>query len=180
MNEFETEFVEVCAPEYYIHGHCTEYNSLGATIQEHFSLKCSDVKPPCNTSYLSTDAYLFKGCFEMVGGNMQMSSTEFTTYPGLQTNHLLNDKSEKKTYMYLLIIIPVGVFASAAAVFISVFLIVKYIRRTRKKVEDLIKVQLSWTKDEERVLIENRLTPKPMASKGQFEIELLTVQTELD
>lgn len=26
---------------------------------------------------------------------MQMSSTEFTTYPGLQTNHLLNDKSEK-------------------------------------------------------------------------------------
>lgn len=31
-----------------------------------------------------------------------------------------------------------------------------------KKVEDLIKVQLSWTKDEERVLIENRLTPKPM------------------
>lgn len=37
----------------------------------------------------------------------------------------------RKTYMYLLIIIPVGVFASAAAVFISVFLIVKYIRRAR-------------------------------------------------
>lgn len=41
-------------------GHCTEYNSLGAAIQEHFSLKCSDVKPPCNTSYLSTEAYLCK------------------------------------------------------------------------------------------------------------------------
>lgn len=59
MNELETELFEVCAPQYYVHGYCTEYNSVGAAIQEHFSLKCSDVKPPCNTSYLSTDAYLW-------------------------------------------------------------------------------------------------------------------------
>lgn len=182
MNELETEFVEVCAPAYYVHGHCTEYNSLGAAIQEHYSLRCSDVKPPCNTSYLSTDAYLFKGCLEIVGGNMQMSSTEFTTHPGLQTNHLLNDKS-KNTYMYLLIIISVGVIA-AAAVFISVFLIVKYTRRSRKKIEeDLTKVQLfklllSLTKDEEGIPIENRLTAKPMAPKRQFEKERLTVDIE--
>lgn len=180
MNEFETEFVEVCAPEYYIHGHCTEYNSLGAAIQEHFSLKCSDVKPPCNTSYLSTDAYLFKGCFEMVEENMQMSSTEFLTkFPGLQTtNHLINDESPKKKYMYLLIVIPVGV---TAAVFISTFLVVIYIRRTRKKnQEDLPEVQLigaqhSFTNE---IPIENWLITKPMASKRHFEIERLTVQIE--
>lgn len=41
-------------------GHCTEFNSLGVAIQEHFTVKCSDVKPPCNKSYLSTDAYLCK------------------------------------------------------------------------------------------------------------------------
>lgn len=45
----------------YLHiGYCTEYNSLGAAMQEDFSLKCSDVKPPCNTSYLFSDAYLCK------------------------------------------------------------------------------------------------------------------------
>lgn len=35
-----------------------------------------------------------KGCLDIVGGNIQMSSTEFTTHPGLQTNHQLNEKSK--------------------------------------------------------------------------------------
>lgn len=39
---------------------CTEYNSYGETIQEHYTLKCSDVKPPCPNRYLSTAAYLCK------------------------------------------------------------------------------------------------------------------------
>lgn len=101
MDELETKFVEVCAPEYYIHGYCTEYNALGAVIQEHFSLKCSDVKPPCNTSYLSTDAYLYRGCYKKVMDHTQIPSTASTLHLGLQTtlsNHLLTDKS-KNSYL---------------------------------------------------------------------------------
>lgn len=38
-------------------GYCTEYNEIGAVIQAHHNLKCKNVKPPCDSSYLSTEAY---------------------------------------------------------------------------------------------------------------------------
>lgn len=44
-------------------GYCTEYNTGGAVVQPHYELKCSDVNPPCKTSYNSTDAYLCKRLF---------------------------------------------------------------------------------------------------------------------
>lgn len=125
MNELETTFVELCAPQYIIHGYCTEYNSLGAAIQEHFSLKCSDVKPSCNKTYLSTDAYLNKGCSKMVRKDIQLSSTDLLMDPVIQTttvNHLLNNKSKNTT---LLIIITVIAIAAFAVLTLSVCLIVK-------------------------------------------------------
>lgn len=69
MNELEDEFLEVCAPEYYIHDACTEYNTYGAVIQPHYRLKCSEVDPPCPGRYLSTDAYLYEGCYDAVKKN---------------------------------------------------------------------------------------------------------------
>lgn len=41
-------------------GYCTEYNEVGSVIQAHHNLKCTDVTPPCASSYLSTEAYLCK------------------------------------------------------------------------------------------------------------------------
>lgn len=41
-------------------GYCAEYNTLGARIQLHYNLKCSDVNPQCADQYISTDAYLCK------------------------------------------------------------------------------------------------------------------------
>lgn len=41
-------------------GYCTEYNEIGTVIQAHRNLKCENVKPPCDSSYLSTEAYCRK------------------------------------------------------------------------------------------------------------------------
>lgn len=41
-------------------GYCTEYNEVGSVVQAHHNFKCSDVTPPCASSYLSTEAYLCK------------------------------------------------------------------------------------------------------------------------
>lgn len=79
MNELENAFIEVCAPSYRIHGYCTEYNEVGTVIQEHHNLRCENVKPPCNSSYLSTESYRFKGCYDIVRKNIQRSSTKQTT-----------------------------------------------------------------------------------------------------
>lgn len=127
MNELETTFVEVCAPQYTIHGYCTEYNSLGAAIQEHFSLKCSDVKPSCNKTYLSTDAYLNKGCSKMVRKDIQLSSTDLLTDSVIQTttdNQLLNDKSKNTTLLIIITVIAIAI-AAFAVLTLLVCLIVK-------------------------------------------------------
>lgn len=46
--------------DYIFKGYCAEYNTLGARIQLHYDLKCSDVKPQCADQYTSTDAYICK------------------------------------------------------------------------------------------------------------------------
>lgn len=136
MNELETEFLEVCAPQFYIHGHCTEYNSLGAAIQEHFTVKCSDVKPPCNKSYLSTDAYLYKGCYERVRENLFISSTEFPSVTGIQkttVSHLRINKSDRNIYLIIWITL------AGLSVAIIFGLVIKYkiwIIKTCKRVKN--------------------------------------------
>lgn len=67
MNEHENKLIEVCAKEHRINGgHCTEYNKLGRTIQEHHIFKCSTFKPKCPPTYLSSEAYLCKDCYDIV------------------------------------------------------------------------------------------------------------------
>lgn len=66
MNEFKNKFIEVCAVEFYIIGFCAEYNMQGEVVQEDFDLKCNDVKPNCPHRYKSTEAYLYKDCYENV------------------------------------------------------------------------------------------------------------------
>lgn len=131
LHELETELVEVCAPQFYIHGFCTEYNSLGAAIQEHFSLKCSEFKPPCDTSYLSTNAYLYKGCYDRVRKDMFISSTvstatEFSSDNGVRTtfvSHLRNDEYTGDIY-FIIITLFVGL-----GIAIISCLIIKFRRR---------------------------------------------------
>lgn len=81
MNELENAFIEVCAPEYRIHGYCTEYNEIGRVIQVHHNLNCESVKPPCDSSYLSTEAFRYKGCYDKVRNNIQTLSTFTLSVP---------------------------------------------------------------------------------------------------
>lgn len=157
MNELQTIFVEVCAPEYYIHGHCAEYNSLGAVIQEHFSLKCSDVKPPCNTSYLSSDAYLYKGCYDRV---ILISSTESisTEFPnGIRSPFLSNNESNGNTYLF--IIIPfVGLFSAIALT----CLLIKLKQRIDKPSKSVMK---TVNRDEEQFISDTEEKPSDIESR---------------
>lgn len=88
IDEVEKTFIEVCVPSYNILlGYCTEYNTIGALVQQHRGLRCSDMDPACPQFYISTDAYLYKGCYEIVkrrrkttsSDNIFELSTKFTT-----------------------------------------------------------------------------------------------------
>lgn len=78
MNECEDALVEVCAPAYTINGFCAEFNIKGGRIQLHNDIKCSDVNPPCPNRYISTDAYLYRGCYDVIKRKLLARSTEKT------------------------------------------------------------------------------------------------------
>lgn len=184
MNELETEFVEVCAPEYYIHGYCTEYNSLGAAMQEHFSLKCSDVKPPCNTSYLFSDAYLYRGCYKKIRERMQNSSTESISFHGIQIIpvklYIPKDKSKKSKNPDLQIIILV---VALAVITLSVYQFVIYkIQRAASSKRIKNEANLNYlvmspllTKDEKGKLIEKGMISKQRVTKRKLKIKRFTI-----
>lgn len=114
MNELENAFIEVCAPVYRIHGYCTEYNEVGTVIQAHHNLKCETVKPPCDSSYLSTDAYRYKGCYDIVRNKTKRSYTKsiplLPSTPGYFSNSVLRITGKAYTHtltplLYLLSIL---------------------------------------------------------------------------
>lgn len=86
MNEFQNALVEVCAPSSYILGFCTEYNTYGAVIQSNYRLKCSNIDPPCADRYLSSDAYHYKGCYEIVKNHIKKEVSDLQPQP----HHLQN------------------------------------------------------------------------------------------
>lgn len=67
INQYENEILEVCAQKRIIFGHCTAYNVGGGVIQHHFSAQCShSAFPKCNRFYLSTEAYKYPDCYQLV------------------------------------------------------------------------------------------------------------------
>ncbi|XP_062574680.1 uncharacterized protein LOC134236519 [Saccostrea cucullata] len=89
INVFENATVEVCAPSKFIHGFCTEFNIQGGRIQPHYFRNCSGLKPPCPARYLSTDAYKYKGCYDLIRASNKTDRRKST---GKQT-----DVNEDKT-----------------------------------------------------------------------------------
>lgn len=78
MNELESAFFEVCAEEYVILGYCAEYNVIGALVQPHWALECNK-NISCPKIYNSTDAYLYKDCYDVVKKKIGTSSKELPT-----------------------------------------------------------------------------------------------------
>lgn len=118
MNEFQNAFVEVCAPSFHIFGFCTEYNTYGAVIQPHYRLKCSNVDPPCVDRYISTDAYLYTGCYDIVKNHILEKTTRVQSQvynlnnmsKSLEENKILQP-NEDKVYLIRIGVISVAVFA---------------------------------------------------------------------
>lgn len=67
INAFINQTLEVCAyMRVIVLGFCTEYSFGGNLIQQNFRTNCSKfTQYPCPSSYPSTDAYKYPGCYEM-------------------------------------------------------------------------------------------------------------------
>lgn len=76
INSYSNETLEVCAPSRIIIGHCVEFNRLGGVIQDQMSSPCNDTFPKCDAVYISTAAYKYPDCYELVYKNWNYQTTE--------------------------------------------------------------------------------------------------------
>lgn len=73
INEFKNALLEVCALNRTIFGYCTEYNTMGQVIQEHYNAECTKHGVPCPELYNSAEAYKYQECFQLLKGSPRNS-----------------------------------------------------------------------------------------------------------
>lgn len=142
MDEQEKAYFEVCAVESIIHDYCAEYNTGGAVVQPNYNLKCSEVNPQCISRwYISTDAYLNKGCYNIVKTQKPVSSTSVipdSTTENIDNKQNLEDDAE---YYEKVIIIIIVLMLTILIVGISLFVLCRKrfgrcVKKEKHKKED--------------------------------------------
>lgn len=85
LNGYRNETVEVCAPSRMIFGHCVEFNRLGGIIQDQRSSHCNKTFPKCDEIYISTEAYKYPDCYQLVSMSGILYSTTTMKYAETST-----------------------------------------------------------------------------------------------
>lgn len=93
INAFINQTLEVCAyRRVIVLGFCTEYSFGGNVIQQNFKANCSKfTHNPCPSSYPSTDAYKYPGCYEMTKKTTARPPT-ITTPSTVNATYMNNEK----------------------------------------------------------------------------------------
>lgn len=68
INSWMNDTIEVCALNQSVLGHCAEFDTDGAFIQENYKADCRKHNPPCPNIYNSADAYKYQSCYYPVYG----------------------------------------------------------------------------------------------------------------
>nr|XP_034335287.1 uncharacterized protein LOC105343695 isoform X8 [Crassostrea gigas] len=77
LNQWRNETVEVCASNWYISGFCAIYNTEEMKVIDDFSRDCTNLTGgPCPTRYISTDAYMYQGCYGKRNTSTSLPSTD--------------------------------------------------------------------------------------------------------
>lgn len=93
INGLRNKFVEVCAPERIIFGHCVEFNVRGGVIQDQKSAPCNKKFPKCDIIYNSTEAYKYYDCYMLVSKDEAIWLTTKSTSAKLTTLRTTTDES---------------------------------------------------------------------------------------
>ncbi|XP_056016808.1 uncharacterized protein LOC130053507 [Ostrea edulis] len=144
INDQGNALVEVCAPVFYIHGFCTEFNVQDLVIQPHFGIRCSNITP-CADRYLSTSAYLYPKCFDVIKKRTTLSlRNEATT-------SLYNVTTDETEDLILYLLIPIVIVLLVA---ISVLFGWLYRRKPARKLQTNVTQHGSTAKESTNLLQE--------------------------
>lgn len=123
INGYRNVTLEVCAPTRIIFGHCVEFNVGGGVIQDQLSASCNEHYPKCDAYYLSSNAYKYSDCYNLVVKRDTYQSTT-TKDASIVTIDL---KKPESTYLLI------GLVAIVTLIIIVVAVIL--IRRRQRQTE---------------------------------------------
>ncbi|XP_062611414.1 uncharacterized protein LOC134273236 [Saccostrea cucullata] len=103
INSHGNETIEVCAIKTKIHGFCTAFDVHGGIIKAYFGYDCREFDPPCEDKYNSTDAYLYKPCYntsskQSIGTSLRLELWTTKIKPHVSTMN--SSKSSKRTLFH--------------------------------------------------------------------------------
>lgn len=129
INAFINQTLEVCAyRRVIVLGFCTEYSFGGNVIQQNFKANCTKfTHNPCPSSYPSTDAYKYPGCYEMTKKTTARPATITTPSTVNATN--MNNEKQANEGSSTGILLPIALVVLG----VTVFIVCLYIWRRRKK-----------------------------------------------
>lgn len=125
LNFWNTEYKEVCAPEFFSQGFCLFFDEEGAILQENYHMDCTRYTNPCKSRFLSSDLLQYSQCNEIVRQSKRLMNMTDTT------KRLLN-KVDNKDDNRIIFIYTTFIGIAVLLVF-NVFGCVRYIIDMRDK-----------------------------------------------
>lgn len=110
INVWRNATLEVCALNRTILGHCAEFNTMGAVVQDNYYTDCTRLEPPCPTSYNSAEAYKYQTCYNIVRNiqtQMNYSTERYISCSKRFTGSLLISQSFIFEILILLLILKI-------------------------------------------------------------------------
>ncbi|XP_061167905.1 uncharacterized protein LOC133176859 [Saccostrea echinata] len=139
INSLMNANIEVCAPTWFCIGFCAEYNLQGERIQDNFNAPCRTFSNPCPPRYLSSEAYLYQGCYRLVETQKKESLLHNKRTYDVASN-------DKETVITVSVLCHIAVLLSALAVV--------FYKRKHEKRSKPPKIDNEEIKDDERMIAE--------------------------
>ncbi|XP_048767066.1 carboxy-terminal kinesin 2-like isoform X2 [Ostrea edulis] len=154
--------MEVCAEPKYLQGYCAYFNSDEDRIRNLLAADCSKFPNPCPNRYMSTDAFKYTACYDLIKLYVVPSVQTTSEITGQESNGKTGGRQTEETLDMGII---VGITLSCVVILMFVIaLLIVFIRRRKQsriiirqgKHIDFSKEERMLLKpDEEKINIEN-------------------------
>ncbi|XP_062574685.1 uncharacterized protein LOC134236525 [Saccostrea cucullata] len=135
INAWANATIEVCAPTWYISGYCAMYSIPDARVIDNEKYDCTKYTPPCPTRYLSSEAYKYSVCYEIVRPAVTLFMTQVSKAEEISTQSTEEVTPTAKftsVHLILTIIIPAILLLALFGGFVFLRRIISVKRESRE------------------------------------------------
>ncbi|XP_062609420.1 uncharacterized protein LOC134271191 [Saccostrea cucullata] len=138
INHWRNATLEVCAPTRYMQSFCVDFDTELARITENYKANCSLFKPPCPSRYISTDAYKYQNCYDIVKYRTTVT-TDVTTKTTTAVTAIHQMPTKDEPFQAYVVLIGAALIVCVVFILAAILVLVFYcrIQKLKKRIHDL-------------------------------------------